>query len=132
MSLDTLATPEFLRFDAALGPAGRAQMVLGLGAEDALADPAGFAFARDFYRARGWRVALDLEAPGLLPALPAALLRVDLVRLRWSAGLPALAAALPPGRETLVLSGADRAAAIGWGWEAGITLFEGRLLRPGR
>jgi uncharacterized integral membrane protein (TIGR00698 family) len=28
------------------------------------------------------------------------------------------------------LTGADTAAAVGWGWERGIALFEGRLLRP--
>ena len=55
-------------------------------------------------------------------------LGVELVRLPWSPGLAALAPALPPGQ--VVLTGADRAAAIGWGWEAGVTLFEGRLLRP--
>jgi hypothetical protein len=131
LSLESLAEPEFLRLDAALGAAGRAQMVLALSAGDALADPAGFAFARDFCRARGWRVMLDVAAPALLPALPAAALRVDLVRLHWSDALPAQAAALPAARETLVLGGADRAAAIGWGWDAGITLFEGRLLRAG-
>jgi hypothetical protein len=129
LSPETLAEPEFLRLDAALGPAGRARMVLGLSAEDALADPAGFALARDFCRARGWRVALDVAAAAALPVLPVAALRVDMVRLHWSEALPAQAAALLTGRETLVLGGADRAAAIGWGWEAGITLFEGRLLR---
>ncbi len=127
---ETVAEPEFLRLDAALGPEGRARMTLSLAAEDALADPAGFAFARDFCRLRGWRVALDLAAPALLPALPLARLEVDLLRLRWSAALPGFAAALPEDRGKVVLAGAARAAAIGWGWEAGITLFEGRLLRP--
>ena len=79
---------------------------------------------------RGWRVALDLAAPALLPGLPLVGLQVDLLRLRWSAALPGFAAALPEDRAAVVLAGADRAAAIGWGWEAGITLFEGRLLRP--
>lgn len=130
LALETLAEPEFLRLDAALGQAGRAMMVLRLAAEDVLADPDGFGFARDFFRARGWRVALDLAATGLLPALPPAALGVDLLRLHWSPALPGLAAALPEDRSMLVLAGADRAAAIGWGWEAGITLFEGRLLRP--
>jgi hypothetical protein len=58
-------------------------------------------------------------------------LGVALVRLPWSPALAAPGAAplppLPPGR--VVLTGVDRAAALGWGWEAGITLFEGRLLR---
>ncbi len=127
---ETVAEPEFLRLDAALGPERRGRMTLSLRAEDALADPAGFAFARDFCRLRGWRVALDLAAPALLPGLPLAALQVDLLRLRWSAALPGFAGALPADRSMVMLAGADRAAAIGWGWEAGITLFEGRLLRP--
>jgi hypothetical protein len=123
-----LGEAEFLRLDALLDPAGRAATVLALPAEDALADPEGFAFARDFARARGYRLALDLPGPELLVALPPERAGVDLLRLPWSPELPALAPALPPGR--VVLTDADRAAAIGWGWEAGITLFEGRLLRP--
>ena len=130
LTLDTIAAPEFLRLDAALGQEGRGRMTLGLSAEDALADPEGFHFARDFCRARGWRVALDIASPGLLPALPAAALATDLIRLRWSPALPGMVDALPADRGSLVLVAADRAAAIGWGWEAGITLFEGRLLRP--
>ena len=130
LALESIAEAEFLRLDTALGPEGRGRMTLGLSAEDALADPAGFGFARDFCRGRGWRVAIDLDAAELLAALPAAALAVDLIRLRWSPALPGLAAALPEDRSRLVLGGADRAAAIGWGWEAGITLFEGRLLRP--
>ena len=127
---ETVAEAEFLRLDAALGPERRERMTVCFAAGDALANPAGFAFARDFCRLRGWRVALDLAAPALLPGLPLAGLQVDLLRLRWSAALPGFAAALPEDRAAVVLAGADRAAAIGWGWEAGITLFEGRLLRP--
>ena len=37
---------------------------------------------------------------------------------------------LPAAREGMVLRAADTAAAVGWGWEQGIALFEGRLLRP--
>lgn len=124
----SLGEAEFLRLDALLDGATRAATVLALPAEDALAAPEDFAFARDFARARGYRLALDLPGPELLAACPPDRMGVALLRLPWSAGLAALAPALPPGR--VVLTGADRAAAIGWGWEAGVTLFEGRLLRP--
>ncbi|NOG70147.1 hypothetical protein [Roseicella sp. DB1501] len=129
----TLGEAEFLRLDARLDPALRAATVLALPAEDALADAEGFAFARDFARARGYRLALDLPDPALVPALRPALSPeggVELLRLAWSPALAALAPALPHGR--VVLTGADQAAAIGWGWEAGVTLFEGRLLQPRR
>lgn len=129
LSLATLTEPEFLRLDATLGSEGRARMLLGLDAAEALADPEGFALARDFCRLRGWRVALDLASPALLPAFAEAA-GVDLVRLRWDPTLVGMAAALPAARDRVVLTGTDRAGIIGWGWEAGVTLFEGRLLRP--
>jgi hypothetical protein len=124
----SLGEAAFLRLDALLDAATRAATVLALPAEDALAAPEDFAFARDFALARGYRLALDLPGPELLAACPPDRMGVALLRLPWSPGLAALAPALPPGR--VVLTGADRAAAIGWGWEAGVTLFEGRLLRP--
>jgi hypothetical protein len=138
LGLDSLGSAEFLRLGGMLGSAGRARTVLALPAEDALADPEGFLFAREFCTARGYRVALDVTEISVLPLLPVGRLGVDLVRLHWSPALPlaaqrlagGLAAALPPGPQRVVLTGADRAAAIGWGWEEGITLFEGRLLRP--
>jgi hypothetical protein len=138
LGLDSLGSAEFLRLGSMLGGAGRARTVLALPAEDALADPEGFRFAREFCAARGFRMALDVAEPGVLPLLPVARLGVELVRLHWSPALPlaaqqlagGLAGALPPGPERVVLTGADRAAAIGWGWEEGITLFEGALLRP--
>ena len=103
-------------------------------AEDILADPEGFATARDGCRAKGFRTALmDAEA-AMLPLLPPHRLDLHRVQLRWSPELPAAvaAASLPAARDAVVLSGADSAAAIGWGWEQGIALFEGRLLRPRR
>jgi hypothetical protein len=133
LSTGSVGTPEFARFAEALGPAGRALVAVGARAEDILADPAGFAAARDACRARGFRTALLGADAAVLPLLPPHRLGLDLLHLRWSPALPAaaLAAALPTaGRgEGVALCGADTAAAIGWGWEQGITLFEGRLLR---
>ena len=134
LSPPSVHTPEFARFAEALGPAGRAAVAIGTRAEDVLADPAGFAAARDHCRAKGFRTALADTDASVLALLPPRRLGLDVLRLRWSPGLPAAAAAaaaaLPTGRENVVLAGADTAAAIGWGWEQGIALFEGRLLRP--
>jgi hypothetical protein len=130
LAAETLGEPEFLRLDAMLDAETRAGGVIALSAADALADAEGFVFARDFARARGYRVALDLPGGAMAGLLPLARLGVDMLRLPWTPDLPAEAPPLPVGPEQVVLTGADRAAAIGWGWEAGISLFEGRLLRP--
>jgi hypothetical protein len=134
LSPPSVHTPEFARFAEALGPAGRGAVAIGTRTADVLADPAGFAAARDGCRARGFRTALaEAEAEAVaLPLLPPHRLGLDSIHLRWSPALPAAAAVagLPAGREGVVLTGADTAAAIGWGWEQGIALFEGRLLRP--
>jgi len=129
VGLACLATPEFQRLDGALDQPGRARLVLGFAAEEVLADPEGFLAAREVCRARGYRLALELEDAATLALLPPERLGVDLVRLPWTPGLEAraMAAAVPP--ERLVLAAVDRAAGIAWGWEAGITLFEGPLLR---
>ena len=137
LSPASLGTPEFARFAEALGPAGRAAVAVGTRAEDVLADPAGFAAARDACRARGFRTALAEAEPAVLRLLPPLRLGLDLLHLRWSPDLPAAVAAaglaLPATTAAgngVVLHGADTAAAIGWGWEQGIALFGSRLLRP--
>lgn len=134
LSPASLGTPEFARFAEALGPTGRAAVAIGARAEDVLADPASFAAAREACRARGFRTALAEADPAVLRLLPPRGLGLDLLHLRWSPGLPAAVAAAgfdarAAGAE-VVLCGADTAAAIGWGWEQGIALFESRLLRP--
>lgn len=128
LDLPALDSAPFRRLDSVLAPATRGASVLGLPAEAVLADPTGFLAAREVLAARGWRLALDVADPGLLGLLPPARLGVALVRLAWTPGLAA--AGLPPvaAPERVVLTGVDRAAALGWGLEAGIRLFEGRLL----
>jgi len=133
----TLLGAGFARFDAAL-PAGRRQdITLGLAPRDLLADPAGFLAARDAARARGYRLALDDAPIELLGLLPPVRLGLDVVRLRWSPALPgaapALSEALGAGEpDRLVLAGVDRPAAIAWGWEVGIRLFQGPLVERRR
>ncbi len=54
--------------------------------------------------------------PTLLSASPAARAALD--------------AALPADRSALLLAGADCAAAVGWAWQRGVSLFQGRLVEP--
>jgi hypothetical protein len=137
LSPATLGSAAFARFAEAL-PAGRAaQVTIGLRGADLLADPGAAPRLVQALRGRGMRVALDDAAPGLLTLLPPERLVPDIVRLRWTPGLPgaepaALERLLDATPEGVVLAGVDRPAAIAWGWEAGIRLFQGPLVERRR
>jgi hypothetical protein len=135
----TLATPAFERFDAGLPAGRRKEITIAFRPADLLADPAGFAQARDLARGRGYGLALDDATAAALAVMPMARLGLGLLRLRWTPDLPravppALSAFLAAGTapETVVLTGVDRPAAIAWGWEAGIRLFQGSLVERRR
>lgn len=132
LTVQGLTEAEFLRFDGMLGQEARREVTIGLPVAEALTDPEGFAFATGFCRARGYRLALEEVAAATLALLPLAGLGVDVIKLRWSSPLallgPRAASLLPSHPDGVVLTGVDRAAAVGWGWEQGITLFQGRLL----
>lgn len=140
LALDSVTSPEFLRLDALWPAALRGALTVAIAPQEAAADAAGFAFARAFLAARGHRLMLDAEGPAAVLAMPASRAGAGLTRLRWSGALPplgspaaeALRAALPVAPEAVVLAGVDRPAAIAWGWEMGITLFQGRLIESRR
>ena len=126
LNVSSIVGPDFVRFDAALPGALRNRFVLNLRADDIIQDPAGFAFARNFARARGYRVLLQDVPAALLPALHLPALDLDYVQLRWSPALAALdLAATPRGAARWVLGRADTAAALDWGWAQGVGLFQG-------
>lgn len=112
-------------------------MTIGLRPGALLADPGALARLAPALRGRGVRLALDDAAPELFALLPPARLELDLIRLRWTPELPgavppALREMLATAPERLVLVGVDRPAAIAWGWEAGLRLFQGPLVERRR
>jgi len=132
LNVTSMLGPEFLRFDAALPQALRGRVVVGLQPADLLADLPAFLFARDFARARGYRLLLRLPGCGLLPVLPIARLGLDLAELGWSpAAITLPADLLEAMAERLLLGGADTAEALLWGRAHGIALFAGRAVAPG-
>lgn len=125
LNVASLIGAEFLRFDSTLPSTLRGRVTINLRAEDILADLATFRFARDFVAARGYRLLMADASPTLLALLPPARLGIDLVQLPFT---PALAAGpLPAGIDAprVVLGGADSVAAVAWGRNAGIGLFQG-------
>lgn len=129
LNVGSILSPEFLRFDAALPSGLRGQVVLDMQPADVLADPAAFAFARSFARARGYRLLLRGISSTLLPLLNLSRMELDFAQLRWSADLPGLPPALlQAGTAEWVLDRADEADALSWGQAQGISLFQGRAV----
>lgn len=136
LSLGSVMEAEGLRFDAALGPVGREQLVICVPLSDVLADPGGAALAARLARERGWTLGLDELEPWHLARIDLRALDPGLVRLRfraeWLAGSAAeraaLDATLPKDRDRVVLMGADAPVTIAWAWQRGITAFMGKVL----
>lgn len=128
LSADSALSPEFLRFDAALPVHLRGRIVIGFTPADALSDPAAFAFARDFARARGYKVLLRGITAALTAVLVLPLLSLDLVQVEWSVGLPGCT--VDAGDAQIVLGGADSPAAVDWARAEGITFAQGRAALP--
>ena len=129
LNVGSLLSPEFQRFDSVLPGALRGRIVLDLQPADVLADPAAFAFARGFARARGYRLLLRGLTATLLPLLCLPRMELDFVQLCWSPGLARLTPAmLEAGPAEWMLSHADDADAVQWGRDQGFTLFQGHAL----
>ena len=132
----SVATEEFLRLDAMLPSPMRGKLTLGFALPDILADPVGFDTAIRYARLRGYRLAVDDLDAAHLGFLPADLWGMDVVKLRFTpalleldaAGRAALDATLPRQRDRVVLTGADEPIVIGWGWQRGISQFQGRVV----
>jgi hypothetical protein len=127
---------EFQRFDRLLPARARAQLTICFALADILADPGGFGLALRLLALRGYATALDGLGAAELPLLLPGLFGLDGLRLRFSRGWLELDAAakahlercLPAERARVVLAGVEAPAAIGWGWERGITRFQGRMM----
>ena len=131
LNVASILAPEFLRFDAALPNALRGQVTVGLHPADILSDPASFLFARDFARARSYRMQLRGVTADLLPVFPPGRLGLDLLELRWTEQATSLdPAAIRADAAGIMLSHADTPAALEWGEAMGIALFQGKAVVP--
>jgi hypothetical protein len=130
LNIATILSPMFLRFDAALPSVLRGQVVLNLSPADVMADLAAFQFARDFARARGYRLLLRGLTAATLSVFPLRRMGLDLLELRWSPDLAAtnVGLLLLPDEARAVLTRAHTADALAWGQAHGITLYEGRAV----
>jgi hypothetical protein len=140
LRVESLFSAEFLRLDSIMPQSQRKKLILGLEAEDVLAAPDLFLLARHFAKARGYRLMLEAASPFAATVVSSLRGGFDFLRLKWSEEFPGadsaataeLSKKLALAAEHVVLAGADRPAAIAWGWEAGIRLFQGRLIESQR
>lgn len=140
LRMESLFSAEFLRLDSLMPQSQRHKLIIGLDAEDVLAAPDLFLLARHFAKARGYRLMLEAASPFAATVVSSLRGGFDFLRLKWSEEFPGtdsaataeLSKKLTLAAEHVVLAGADRPAAIAWGWEAGIRMFQGRLIESQR
>jgi len=140
LRVESIFSAEFLRLDSIIPQSQRQKLILGLDAEDVLAEPDLFLLARHFAKARGYRLMLEAASPFAATVVSSLRSGFDFLRLKWSEEFPGadsaataeLSKKLAQAAEHVVLAGADRPAAIAWGWEAGIRMFQGRLIESQR
>ncbi len=136
LNVGTISTPHFLAFDRTIGSNARGTIVIEFDLIDIMADMAGFQFAREVLRDRGYRICVDGVDHQTLPLIDRERLGVDLVKLMWRPEMaegtnPALVNDLRQfiqraGLARVILNRCGEAAAIAFGQSLGITLFQGR------
>ena len=136
LNVGTISTPHFLAFDRTIGSNARGTIVIEFDLVDIVADMAGFQFAREVLRDRGYRICVDGVDQTTMSLIDRDRLGVDLVKLMWRPELaetanPALLNDLRQcvqraGLARVVLNRCGDAAAITFGQSLGISLFQGR------
>jgi hypothetical protein len=129
LNLATILAPEFLRFDAALPAALRGEVVLNLSAADILADPGTFVFARNFARARGYKLLMRHGSAALLAMFDVAAAEIDYIHIAYTPELVANQDALRlllPATVTPILTGATTQSAHDWARAHGFHLIRGQ------
>jgi len=138
LNVNTLLSPEFNEFDNSLRSGGRGTIVVELQLIDIFADVAGYMFARDFVRERGYRICIDGVTHQSLPLIDRQALGADLIKLAW---LPELSDGVSDevrekihklveqaGSSRVILARCDDPAAIRLGQNMGVAMFQGRYL----
>lgn len=142
LGLEAVTSPEFLRLDARLPVALRGALTVMVEAEELLSDPTAGAMARRWLSVRGHKLGLEINSPEAVKLFPPTRTGYKVLRLNWTEDMPGLgtegaerlkaALAAMPSDVDVVLAGVDRAGPIAWGWEKGISLFQGRLVEQRR
>lgn len=137
LNVETISTPQFLAFDKTIGSQARGTIVIEFDLIDAIGDMAGYLFAREVVRDRGYRVCLDGIDHLNFPMVDRERLGADFIKLSWKPEFADLAGNAPQlgelranvqraGAARVILTRCSDAAAIPFGQGLGISLFQGR------
>lgn len=136
LNLESTRDRGFQRFVASLEP--RQGMVVEVQVIDVFADIAGYEAAREALRKAGHKVLIDGLSPTTLRLLDVRRLDPDYAKVLWNADLAgeetadktaAFAAEVKSvGPERVVLARCDTEAAVLWGLENGVRVFQGRFI----
>lgn len=136
INVETILSPQFLEFDQKLRAQTKKTIVLELQLSDVFQNVAGFAFARDFVRDRGYRICLDGLNHLTLPLVDKRRLGLDMQKILWAPDVwdqggeeerKELAETVRrAGPTRLILCRCDNAHAVEFGRAIGVSLFQGR------
>lgn len=138
LNVNTLLSPDFLKFDAVIRQNKKLSLIFELQCMDVLGDVPGYLFAREFLAERKYGVALDGLTNLTLPILDTRNMRFDFQKIIWH---PELSGEIRPERRDdliakikqigptrVILCRCDDQRAIDFGHSIGIVLFQGRHL----
>ena len=136
LNVATISSPSFLAFDRTIASNARGTIVIEFDLVDIVADMAGFQFAREVLRDRGYRICVDGVDHTTLALVDRDRLGVDLLKIMWR---PELADANNPtlindlrqhiqraGLARVILNRCGDPGAVTFGQSLGISLFQGR------
>ncbi len=136
INVTTLLHPAFLKFDAGVRSDARGTIALEIPLIDIFRDIASFRFARDFARARGYRICADGVSQYMVPFVDRDALDLDLLKIHWTPDMlddptgkrrQAMVDCLEHcGSDRLILCRCDSQEAVDYGMAMGIAMFQGR------
>ena len=136
LNVATVLSPDFRRFEQALGSGARGRLVVEFQHIDIFADMPAYLFAREYLRELGFKVCIDGLTPMTLSFIDRGKLGLDLLKMHWSddlldgMGADAVAALERSVRDAgvarIIMCRCESETALQIGFNMGISLFQGR------
>jgi hypothetical protein len=136
LNVETISTPQFLAFDKTIGSQARGTIVIEFDLIDAFGDMAGFIFAREVVRERGYRICIDGIDHLNFPMIDRERLGADFIKLNWKPEYAEMTNQQHlnelkqniqrAGAARVILTRCSEPASIPFGQQLGISLFQGR------